>query len=83
LLKKFGYLYQQRAPQVYRTKLLRLSIYLKLAGRPEPWKTYRQGAALTVWRESVGAAIMLLLGAKAAGFIARTLKKLGMIRRYG
>jgi glycosyltransferase involved in cell wall biosynthesis len=83
LLDKFGVLYQERAPQVYQTRLLRLSIYLKLAGLQGSWKTYRRGAALTVWRESVGAAMMLMLGAKAAGFIAKTLKKLGMIRRYG
>lgn len=83
LLEMYGDLYQQRAPRVYRTKLLRLSVYLKLAGLPETWKTYRRGASITVWRESVGAAAMLLLGAKAAGIIAKTLKKLGMVRRYG
>ena len=83
LLEKYGDLYQQRAPRVYRTKLLRLSVYLKLAGLHDAWKTYRCGASLTVWRETLGAATMLLLGAKAAGLIAKTLKKLGMVRRYG
>ena len=83
LMEKFGYLYQQRAPRVYRTKLLRLSVYLKLAHLPQPWDTYFRGASLSVWRESIGAAAMLLLGAKAAGLIARALKKLGMVRRYG
>ena len=83
LLENFGDLYQQRAPRVYRTKLLRLAVYLKLAGLPEAWKTYRLGASFSVWRETLGAATMLLLGAKAAGLIANTLKKLGMVRRYG
>jgi len=83
LLETFGELYQLRAPRIYRTKLLRLSVYLKLAGLPDTWKTYRRGASFTVWRESVGAAVMLMLGAKAAGFIAKTLKKLGLVRKYG
>jgi glycosyltransferase involved in cell wall biosynthesis len=83
LLEKYGDLYQQRAPRVYRTKLLRLSVYLKLAGLPEAWKTYLRGASFAVWRETLGVATMLLLGAKAAGLIAKTLKKLGMVRRYG
>ena len=83
LLETFGDLYRQRAPRIYRTKLLRLSVYLKLAGLPDAWKTYRRGASLIAWRETLGAATMLLLGAKLAGFIAQTLKKLGMVRRYG
>jgi glycosyltransferase involved in cell wall biosynthesis len=83
LLEKYGDLFLQRAPRVYRTKLLRLSVYLKLAGLPGAWKIYRRGASFTVWRETLGAATMLLLGAKAAGLIAKTLKKLGLVRRYG
>ena len=83
LLERFGDLYQQRAPRVFRTKLLRLAVYLKLAGLPEAWSTYRRGASVTVWRETLGAATMLLLGAKATGLIAETLKKLRMVRRYG
>lgn len=83
LLANFGDLYQQNAPRVYRTKLLRLAVYLKLAGLPEAWKTYRRAASMTVWRETIGAAVMLLLGAHAAGLIAKTLKKLGLVRRYG
>lgn len=83
LLKSYGDLYQQRAPRVHRTKLLRLAVYLKLAGLPETWKVYRRGASFSVWRETIGAAIMLLLGTKAAGLMAKTLKKLGMVRSYG
>ena len=83
LLKSYGDLYQQRAPRVHRTKLLRLAVYLKLAGLPETWKIYRRGASFSVWRETIGAAIMLLLGTKAAGLMAKTLKKLGMVRSYG
>jgi glycosyltransferase involved in cell wall biosynthesis len=83
LLETYGHLYQQIAPRVYKTKLLRLAVYLKLAGLPEAWKIYRRGASFIVWREAIGAATMLLLGAKAAGLIAKTLKKLGMVRRYG
>lgn len=83
LLETFGELYQQRAPRIYLTKLLRLSVYLKLAGLPGAWKTYRCGASLAVWRETIGAAVMLLLGANAASLIAKTLKKIGLVRRYG
>jgi glycosyltransferase involved in cell wall biosynthesis len=83
LLETFGELYRQRAPRIYRTKLLRLAVYLKLSGLPDVWKTYRRGASISVWRETIGAAVMLLLGAHAAGLIAKTLKKLGLVRRYG
>lgn len=83
LLETFGELYQQHALRIYRTKLLRLAVYLKLAGLPDAWKTYRRGASLTVWREAIGVAVMLLLGAHAAGLIAKTLKKIGLVRRYG
>ena len=83
LLETFGELYQQRAPRIYLTKLLRLSVYLKLAGLPDAWKTYRRAASIIVWRETIGAAVMLLLGANAASLIAKTLKKLRLVRRYG
>jgi glycosyltransferase involved in cell wall biosynthesis len=83
LLERYGDLYLQKAPRVYRTKLLRFSVYLMLAGQREAWKIYRRGASFIAWRETLGAALMLLLGTKAAGLIAKTLKKLGMVRRYG
>lgn len=83
LLESYGDLYQQRAPRVYRTKLLRLAVYLKLAFLPEPWKVYCRGASFSVWRETIGAATMIMLGTKAAGLIAKALKKLGLVRRYG
>ncbi len=83
LLEMFGHLYQQHAPRVYRTKLLRLSVYLKLAGLPGAWKTFFCGASLCTLRESIGAAVMLLLGSKGAGLLAEILKKIGVIRRYG
>jgi glycosyltransferase involved in cell wall biosynthesis len=83
LLDNYGDLYKQKAPRVYLTKMLRLSIYLKLAGLPKAWKTYRRGVSITTWHESLGAAVMLCLGAKAAGFIAKALKKIGMVRKYG
>lgn len=83
LLESYGDLYQQIAPRVYRTKLLRLAVYLKLAGLPETWKIYCRGASFSVWPETIGAATMILLGTKAAGLIAKALKKLGLVRRYG
>ncbi len=83
LLESFGDLYQKKAPRVYRTKLLRLSVYIRLSGMPDAWKTYRRGASFSAWRETLGAAVMLLLGAKAAGFIAKTLKMIGVVRKYG
>ncbi len=83
LLGTFSNLYQERAPRIYRTKLLRLAVYLKLARLPGAWITCRRGASLSVWKETIGTVTMLLLGAKASGFIAKSLKKLGLIRRYG
>jgi glycosyltransferase involved in cell wall biosynthesis len=83
LFERYGELYRQRAPRVYQTKLLRLAVYLRLAGLPGAWVAYRRGAAASAWRESLGAAVMLLLGGRAAGVLADQLKKTGWIRRYG
>ena len=83
LLEAFGELYQQRAPRMYRKKLLKFAVYLKLAGLPDAWKTYRCAASISVWKETIGAAVMLALGSHAAGLIAKTLKRVGWVRRYG
>jgi glycosyltransferase involved in cell wall biosynthesis len=83
LLERYGDLYRKRAPVVYLTKVLRLSVYLKLAKQSGVWSTYIRGASLIVWKESLGVALMLLLGSKASGFIAAFLKKVGLLRRYG
>ena len=83
LFERYGELYRQKAPRIYRTKLLRLAVYLRLARLPGAWATYRHGASLVAWRETLGAAAMLLVGTRIAGMLAGTLKKTRLIRRYG
>jgi glycosyltransferase involved in cell wall biosynthesis len=83
LFERYGELYRQRATRVHRIKLLRLAVYLRLAGLPGAWMVYRRGAAVCAWRESLGAAVMLMLGGRLAGVLANFLKKTGKIRRYG
>lgn len=83
LLERYGNLYQLRAPRTYRTKVLRLAVYLKLAGLPGAWRSYLLGMSLIVWRESLGAAFLLIFGRRIAGSLARAVKKMGLIRRYG
>lgn len=83
LFERYGDLYQSRAPYVYRTKMLRLAVYLMLAGLPGAWEVYRRGASPVAWRETLGAALLLLVGRQIASSLARALKKTRLVRRYG
>lgn len=83
LFDRYGSLYQREAPRVYRTKLLRYAVYLKLAGLSGAWKMWSKGISLDVIRESVGAAVILIVGASIGSTIVTTVKKIGLVRRYG
>lgn len=83
LLERYGELYRAEAPVVYRTKLLRLAVYLRLANQTGYWRCWLRGASFSAIKESVGAAIVLLIGPAAGAMLVSQLKKIGMIRRYG
>jgi glycosyltransferase involved in cell wall biosynthesis len=83
LFERFGPLYLHEAPTVYRTKLLRYAVYLRLAGRSGAWQAWSRGVTLSSLMASVGAALILLIGPKLGGLVARTAKQIGLIRRYG
>ena len=83
LFSRFAENYVALAPRVWRTKRLRLAVYLMLAGRPEPWRMWWQAAHWSVWRESIGSALMLLLGKRGTVNLVRLLKRHGWVRRYG
>lgn len=83
LFERYGPLYQREAPVVYRTKLLRFAVYLKLAGMPGAWRAWGKGASFSVIRETVGAVLILIVGATFGAAIVSMLKKIGLIRRYG
>lgn len=83
LFERYGDMYKKIAPHIYQTKQLRLAVYLRLAHMPGSWVMLFRGASLNAWRESLGAAIMLLLGGRLAGRLAGELKKMGLVRRYG
>lgn len=83
LFERYSALYQREAPKVYRTKLLRFAVYLKLAGMPGAWRTWGKGASFTAVRETVGAALILMVGATLGASFVAMLKKIGLVRRYG
>ena len=83
LFEKYGSLYQNEAPRIYKTKLLRYAVYLKLAGTSGSWSTWKKGASLSVIKDSVGAALILIFGASFGASIVEIAKKIGAVRRYG
>jgi len=83
LFSRFAENYAALAPRVWRTKRLRLAVYLMLAGRPGAWRMWWQAAHWKVWRESIGSAIMLLLGRQGTVNLVGLLKRHGLVRRYG
>lgn len=83
LFERFGDLYRREAPVVWRTKLLRYAVYLRLAGMPGAWRTWYAGIAADCWKESLGAALIILMGPKLGGGLASVTKKVGLVRRYG
>lgn len=83
LFARFAERYAALAPRVWRTKRLRLAVYMMLAGRPGAWRVWRQAAALSVWKESVGSLMMCLLGRRWTVSLVAWLKQRGWIRRYG
>lgn len=83
LFDRFEPLYKREAPVIYRTKLLRYAVYLRLAGLSGAWRAWGAGASLACPKESIGAALILAVGAQLGGYFARAAKQAGLIRRYG
>lgn len=83
LFARFADRYAALAPRVWRTKRLRLAVYLMLAGRPGAWRVWRQAAALSVWKESLGSLMMCAVGRKQTVRLVAWLKQRGWVRRYG
>lgn len=83
LLERYGLLYKDHAQQNYRAKLLRLAIYLKLAGLPKSWATWRKGASLCVLNKTIATAILLILNVRLTAKVILWVKSIGLIRRYG
>ena len=83
LLARYGSLYQLEAPEAYRTKLLKLAVYMKLAGIKGYFDIFAAGASLTGARETFGSLILLIAPVKLTVFILGALKSNGIVRRYG
>jgi glycosyltransferase involved in cell wall biosynthesis len=83
LLERYGADYAVKAPQTYRTKLLRLALYLKLAGEAEAWSVWTRAAHWRCPKETVGVFLMLLLGRHFTAWAGTCAKRLGAVRRYG
>src|SRR5437899_1623805 len=83
LLEHFADAYRQRAPRVYRTKLLKLAIYRHLAGEPNAWAAWRAGATQRALPETVAAAMLLLLSPGWCSRVVGGARRTGLIRRYG
>lgn len=83
LFTRFGGLYMTRAPRVYRTKLLRYAVYLRLAGERKAWRVWVQAARWGSLRETLGVLLILILGKGFCAWLTHYAKHYGFIRRYG
>lgn len=83
LFTRFGELYQKNAPTVWHTKQLRMSVYLKLSGSKGAWRMWLNGASFRCLKETLGALLILFLGARRGARIVTWLREIGLIRRYG
>lgn len=83
LFKRYSYLYRSAAPKTWKTKQLRLAVYLHYANMSGAWAWWWKGISFVCLLESVGAFIILLLGRRIGGWIAKAGKLIGLIRRYG
>lgn len=83
VLRRFGDTYKQRAPRVYRTMWLRYAVYLRMAGQEKAWDAWSKGARVSVAREAVVAAGMLVLGPRFTDWAVERARTLGLIKRYG
>ena len=83
IFSRFSDRYAALAPRVWRSKRLRLAVYLMLAGRPGAWRMWRQAAALSVWKESLGSLVMCAVGRRWTVRLVAWLKQRGWVRRYG
>ncbi|WP_136808685.1 glycosyltransferase family 2 protein [Desulfosediminicola flagellatus] len=83
LLQKYENLYREHAPGVYQSKLLRMAVYRKMAGVPGAWKKWFEGASLKVVKDTLGAALVLIMGRRLGGSFISAAKSRGVIRRYG
>lgn len=83
LLQRYGAAYRERAPAMYRAKVLRHAVYKRLAGEAGAWATLAHGLN---WRSLPQAAAVLLVFLLGRGFCVwavTTGKSLGLIKRYG
>lgn len=83
LFERYGDLYRRNAPTVWRSKHLRLAVYLRLAGMPGAWECWVSGASFFCVKESIGALFILVIGPHLGGWVAGMVRQLGLIRRYG
>ena len=83
LFKRYGDLYANMAPRVYRTKQLRYALYLALARRPGAWSAWRGAAHLSCFKESAATLGLLLMGPNASATVVEMAKRVGLSRRYG
>ncbi|MEW6117626.1 MAG: glycosyltransferase family 2 protein [Nitrospirota bacterium] len=83
LFDRFGYYYQTRAPKIYRTKLLRYSVYLKLAHEKGAWRVWAKAIHWSCPLESIAVLMILIFGGSFCSWFVNLAKQLGVIRRYG
>lgn len=83
LMRRYGAAYKQRAPRIYRTKMLRLAVYQCLAGQRGAWRSWSKGVGLTSLPEAAASFVMLVLGPAMASRLALAAKRIGLVRRYG
>ncbi|MBM3271331.1 MAG: glycosyltransferase family 2 protein [Candidatus Sericytochromatia bacterium] len=83
LFARYESQYRERAPHLYRSKLLRFAVYKSLAGESGAWRLWLHAAHWSRLAESIFSALVLLLGPRFCAWGTGLARHLGVIRQYG
>lgn len=83
LFARYGRVYAEQAPRMYRAKMLQYAVYLELAGDEAGWRTWARAAHWGVLPQSAAALLMLVFGRSFTARLVRFAKRMGVIKRYG
>ena len=83
LFDRYDTLYKTEAPDGYRSKRLKLAVYMKLGGESGYFSVFLSGFSLSRPREFIGSLLLLIVPVSLASFLVGAIKTSGIVRRYG
>ncbi len=83
LFERYGSLYQREAPDGYRTKRLKLAVFMKLAGLDGYFGVFMSGFSFARPKESIGLLLLLVVPMSLTALLIGSVKSVGIVRQYG